>query len=83
MIMASPMITPEAQLHNLDKAKRKVNIRPESMGSVVDHVVQHHQALQMIAASKLEEPLQINPPEITERRGKRSLVGVSFFGNYR
>ncbi|KAF7865939.1 hypothetical protein EAF04_006103 [Stromatinia cepivora] len=58
MILPSPMMTPEAQLYILDKKNCNLYVRPESMGSVVDHIVQRREGLEIVAAPALEDLLQ-------------------------
>src|SRR3954466_9537082 len=63
MVLPSPMMTPEAQLHILDQKNCNLYVRPESMGSTVDHIVQRRHGLQIIAGPGLEELLQDNQAE--------------------
>lgn len=58
MVLPSPMMTPEAQLHILDKKNCNLYVRAESMASTVDHIVQRRHGLEIITGPELEELLQ-------------------------
>ncbi|KAI9644584.1 hypothetical protein NHQ30_006605 [Ciborinia camelliae] len=50
-------------LHILNKQECNLYVRPESMGSILDHVVQRRGGLQIVAAPALEDLLQDQPAE--------------------
>jgi hypothetical protein len=55
MILPSPMMPSDAHLHILNKKECDLYMRPESMGSMIDHIVQRREGLQILAAPALED----------------------------
>ncbi|PQE27382.1 AMP-binding enzyme protein [Rutstroemia sp. NJR-2017a WRK4] len=63
MVLPSPMMPSDAHLHILKEKECDLYMRPESMASIVDHVVQRREGLQIVAAPALEDLLQDKPAE--------------------
>lgn len=61
MILPSSIVTREAQLRILSIKNCKVYMRPESMATVIDEILQHQPSVRTATAPELHELLQDTP----------------------